>query len=317
MHLPRNPPADAALPPVSLELLRLFVLVARSGTIAVAARELHMVPSVASRKIAALERAFQTRLFDRTTRRIHLTEAGALALDWARSVVEGHENVSDELAALQGSPSGLIRLVMNEYIGTALLPPFLAAFSLRYPQIRYAITMSDQLVGPDERGYDVAVHSGRVPDSGLMGVHIMDVQRLLCASPAYLARRGVPQVLPDLARHDCIAHQQNAGGAWHFRHGDRMLRQPIHQLLVADSYVALVQFALQGLGVVRVSISGVREALASGALVQVLPEYQSVYPDGGLPALWVLYPNRQPLRRTRLFVDEMSTYLRRQVDETM
>src|SRR3954469_1367080 len=151
---------DSAMPPVSLDAVELFLAVAKCGTISLAARELGMVPSVATRKIAALEAALKTRLFERTTRRIHLTEAGAVALDWATGIIEGYETLADRLAALQESPSGLIRLVMNEYIGTVLLPPFLADFTKRYPKIRYTLTLTDGLVDPDERGYDVAVHSG-------------------------------------------------------------------------------------------------------------------------------------------------------------
>lgn len=304
---------DSAIPHISLELLELFLAVVRSGTISEAARKLNMVPSVASRKIATLESALKTRLFERTTRRIHLTEAGAVALEWATAMVEGHEHLADELATMQELPSGLLRLVMNEYIGTLVLPPFLAAFSQRYPQIRYAITLRDELVDPDERGYDVAVHSGRVPESGLMGVRILDVHRVLCATPAYLARRGVPRKLSDLMMHDCLAHQQSAGSVWHFRIGDQMFRQPINQFVLADSYLALLEYVRQGLGIIRLSITAVQQELASGALVQVLPEYQNVYADGEPPALWVLYPNRKLLQRTRLFVNELSEHLRKTV----
>lgn len=304
---------DSAIPQVSLELLELFVAVARCGTISVAARQLNMVPSVASRKIATLESALKTRLFERTTRRIHLTEAGAVALDWAKTTVDGHDHLADELAAMQGLPSGLLRLVVNEYIGTLFLPAFLADFTRRYPQIRYAITLRDELVDPDERGYDVAVHSGRVPESGLMGVRILDVHRVLCASPAYLARRGVPTKLADLAHHDCLAHKQSAGSVWHFRRGNQMIRQQINQFLLADSYLALLEYARQGLGIVRLSITAVPQDLASGALVQVMPEYQNVYSDGEPPALWILYPNRKLLQRARLFVTELGEYLRKTI----
>ena len=312
---PTNPPPpvspyDQGAPRVTLELLELFVSVAQAGTIALAARNLHMVPSVATRKIAALEAALRARLFDRTTRRIHLTEAGILALEWAKAVLGGHERLADELSALQDQPSGLLRLVVNEYVGTVLLPAFLEGFSLRYPQIRYVVTMADALVTPENRDYDVAVHSGRVPDSGLMGVRIRTVQRVLCASPGYLARRGTPQRLEELASHDCLVHSQNAGGAWVFLRDGKVIRQPINQLLLANSYLPLLEFARRGMGIVRLSQTAVRDDLAAGRLVRVLPEFANVYPDGELPGMWILYPEGRQMQRTRLFVAELSVYLR-------
>ncbi|MGE4239132.1 LysR family transcriptional regulator [Ramlibacter sp.] len=299
-----------ATPGVTLELLSLFVAVADAGAIAQAARGLQMAPSVATRKIAALEAALQARLFDRTTRRIHLTAAGAVALAWARDVVAGHTRLADELTAMQGRPSGVLRLVMNEYVCTVLLPPFLAAFSRKFPEIRYIVTMSDTLVTADDRDYDVAVHSGQVPDSSLMGVRIRPVQRVLCASPDYLARRGEPRSLQDLAEHDCLVHRQSAGGAWFFKQGDTILRQEIRETVLANSYLPLIQFARQGMGLIRVSRTAVRDDLAAGRFVQVLPEYANVYPDGQSPEIWILYPGKRLLQRTRMFVSELTDYLK-------
>lgn len=305
---------DSIVPPVSLDAIELFLTIAKCGTIAHAARELGMVPSVATRKIAGLETLLSTKLFERTTRRIHLTEAGVVALDWARGVMDGYENLADGLASLRGSPSGIIRLVMNEYIATALLPEFLAQFSQRYPNIHYTLTLTDGLVDPDERGYDVSVHSGRVPESGLTGIRVLEMERLLCASPEYLARRGTPTCLADLEHHDCLAHRQAAGGVWHFRQEGRIIRQSINQWMLADCYMALWELARKGLGVMRVSAWAVRDDLAAGRLVRILPEYENVYPDGALAGIWILYPNRSLLHRTRLFVTELTAYLRKIVD---
>ena len=303
---------DRYTPRITLELLELFAAAARAGSIAGGARQLHMVPSVATRKIAILEDALHCRLFDRTTRRIHLTQAGSVALEWAREVVAGHERLADEISTLQGELSGTLRLILNEYLCCVVLPPFLADFSKRHPQIQYNITMADGLVSAEQRDYDVAVHSGHVPDCNLTGVRIRSVRRVLCASPAYIARHGMPLKLEDLARHHCLVHHQHAGGSWVVKKDGRVIEQPIHQLTLANSYLPLIEFALNGMGIARVSAVSVRKELESGRLVQILPEFENVYADGESPAIWVLYPNRHMLQRTRVFVDELTSFLRQQ-----
>jgi LysR family transcriptional regulator, transcriptional activator for dmlA len=316
--MPPLPLATASLPTthhhrraVSMELLEVFVRIQEFGSISAAARELSLSPSLATRKLAALELALQTQLFQRTTRSVRLTEAGRIALDWARKVLDGYSEVTDDLANIEGRPAGLIRVSMSEYAAAMFLPPFLAEFSLRYPAIRLAINTSDALVNPIERGYDVAVHSGRIPDSSLVGVQIRPVQRVLCASPAYLARRGRPMAPGDLAAHDCLVHSPTEPANWVFRQDEKLISQPIDPLLSIDSYMALWELARRGVGIVRISRNVIREDLRSGRLVELLPDYQSVFQSGALPGLWVLYPNRRLLHRTRVFVDALTQYLER------
>jgi len=133
---------------ISLELLDVFVRIQQLGSISAAARALSLSPSLATRKLAALELALQTQLFQRTTRRVRLTEGGRIALDWARRVLEGHAEVADDLAYIEGQPAGLIRVSMSEYAAAVFLPPFLSGFSLRYPEIRFVVNTTDALVNP-------------------------------------------------------------------------------------------------------------------------------------------------------------------------
>jgi LysR family transcriptional regulator, transcriptional activator for dmlA len=295
---------------ISLELLGIFSEVVRQGSMSSAARSLAIAPSSAARKIAALEYELNTRLFDRTTKRVSLTEAGTTALTWAEEVLASHGTLIDRLAAFQGEIKGTLRVVMNEYLCTVLLPPFLASFSRRYPHIRFAITMTDAMVAPDDRSYDVAVHTGSVPDSGLRGMRIKDLQRILCASPGYLKERGAPALLSDLESHECLVHQQTPAGYWTFEHNGVLTKQPINQVLIANSYLPLIQFARQGMGLIRASQGSVREHLDSGELVQVLSAYQCVNADGSVPATWILYPDGRMMAKTRLFIDELSGYLK-------
>lgn len=294
---------------VNVGLLRLFLAVEATSSISAAARDLNMSASLATRKLAALEKAVNARLFHRTTRSVRVTEAGRTVSEWARTVVDGYSGVVEELGSIEGQPRGLIRLSMSEYAATVFLPPFLALFGARYPDIRYLVSTTDVLVNPVSEGYDVVVHSGRVPDSSLVGVHVRSVQRVLCASPEYLAGRASPLAPRDLASHACLAHTPTEPTAWFFKRNDVLLRQQIEPILRVDSYLSLIECARRGLGIARISRNTVREELRSGRLVEVLPEYQSVYETGELPGVWILYPSRRVTTRVRLFIDAFSRYL--------
>lgn len=307
--LPSMTTASAKSPRVSMDLLRLFARVADLGSIAGAARELDVSPSFATRRVAALERALSTRLFQRTTRSVKLTEGGAIALKWAKSALENYAEVADDLAAVEGRPSGLIRVALSEYAALVFLPKFLSDFAHRYPDIRFAITTTDSIVKLVDEGYDVAVHSGLIPDASFVAIRLRDVQRILCASPAYIERKGLPRRLEDLSEHNCLVHTPTETKNWFFKRGKRVMGQSLNQYILVDDYLVLIELARSGLGISRISRHAVREDLRTGRLVQILPEYQCVYSTGELPGLWIIYPNRRLLLRTRVFVDALTQYL--------
>ena len=295
---------------ISLELLELFVSVVENQSISAAARSWNISPSLATRKVAKLEAALSSRLFDRTTRKIHLTEAGTTTLSWAKNVLERHSQLVEELGMLQGELVGDLRLVMNEYVSTILIPGFLALFSQKYPKIRFSISMMDDIVATEKRDYDVAIQAGRLPDSTLKGIRIRDYRRVLCAAPKYLTRRGRPETLEALLDHDCLTHQQAIDGYWTFRKDKVVVRQRVNQLLFSNSYLPLIAFARNGMGIIQASTGSVREALESGELVTILDEYECVSSDGSLPATWMLYPSGRVLARTKVFISELTEYLR-------
>ncbi|MES2413462.1 MAG: LysR family transcriptional regulator [Pseudomonadota bacterium] len=290
-------------PSTSPELLELFTLVVQHGSIAGAARHMNIAPSLATRKIAQLEDGLNARLFERTTRSIKLTEAGEMALRWASQSLESQAQLIDDLAALQGTPSGLIRIMAVHYSAVAYLPVLLAKFCAMYPQIRISIATSDSPVNLVEGHYDLAVQSGRIPDSNVIGQRVREYQRILCATPGYVARKGTPAVPADLAAHDCLTHSTNETRTWFFLRGKKLVSRPIDPFIEVDNYSLLLELTRSSLGISRLSRTLVKQELASGKLVQLLPKYSCVYPDGELPGLWVLYPNRRVLGRTRLLID--------------
>ena len=303
--------AGAQKSPVSLDLAKLFTLVARIGTIAGAARALDMDASLATRKLAQLEAALGARLVERTTRSLKLTEAGRVALAWANEAVESFENAADEVASLQERPSGVVRLAVAQYTALQYLPRLLAEFCADYPEVRLVLSTTDSLVNLVDDCYDVAIHSGQIPASGMVGKRLRQFQRILCATPDYLAARGTPTKPEDLASHDCLVHSANEPRNWFFRRGASLVSQPVRARVESDNYAVLLELARQSLGILRVSENLVLEDIRAGRLVQVMPAYKCVYPNGELPGLWILYPSRRLPYRTRLFVDFMVKSLSR------
>ena len=303
--------AGAQKHPVSLELAKLFTLVAKSGTIAGAARALNIDSSLATRKLAQLEAAMGARLVERTTRSMKLTEAGRVALIWANEAVESFEEATDQVASLQARPSGVVRLAVTQYTATQYLPRLLASFCADYPEVRLALSTTDSLVNLIDDSYDVAIHSGQIPNSSMVGKRLREFQRILCASPAYLAAHGEPSKPEDLADHDCLVHSVNEPKNWFFRRGANLVSQPIRARVESDNYAVLLELARQSMGIVRLGENLVLEDMRAGRLVQVLHNYKCVYPNGELPGLWILYPNRRVPYRTRLFIDFMIKSLSR------
>ncbi len=294
---------------VSLEQLQFFSRVAELGSLAAAARELNTSNSLATRKIAALERSLEMRLFDRTTRKIRLTEGGNIALIWARNTLENYEAMTDDMSLLLKRPSGTIRLAINHYAGVTYLPSLLDQFCSQYPDIQISIATTDSIAELLESSYDVAIHSGRIPDSRVVGLRLREFRRVLCASPAYLEQRGVPQVPDDLSTHDCLVHSKNEPQNWFFQKGKRLSAQPVVPRIEADSHVMLLHLVRLGLGIARLGFDLVKDNLARGELIELLPSYRCVYSTGEMPGIWIIYPNRRVLYRTRVLIDFLSAHL--------
>lgn len=294
---------------INLSLLQLFVRVAETGSIAAAARQLDIAPSIASRQIATLERAFSTKLLIRTTRHLSLTPAGHTLLEWAKPMIRSFEEVTDEIGAMQHRPSGVIRLASNDYASVLYLPEILKKFCRKYPDVRVQLSNTTEPARLLAGECDLALHAGRMPDVNLIGRKVRQYRRYLCASPAYLARKGTPRAVADLADHDCLVHSASERLNWSFEHSGQVLTQVIQPYIEVDNYQVLTQLATSGMGIARLSESAARGPFTTGDLVELLPDYKCVYADGGLPAMWIIFADRRILHRTRLLADFMAAEL--------
>ncbi|MBK9033604.1 MAG: LysR family transcriptional regulator [Myxococcales bacterium] len=304
-----------------LAAAEVYLQVVRTRSFTLAARALGKSTSSLSRAVAQLERHLGAQLLARTTRRLSLTEAGALYADHAERLLTAQRAARDAIAELTGgTPRGHLRVSMPVSVGERLLGPHLPALRRRYPELRFEIDLSDRNVPLVQGGFDLAIRLGRQADSSLRAQLLGRVPVRLVASPQYLARRGHPARPLELRDHDCLTVAQVAGPVeWAFYH--RRVRTRSERLEVAGvvhttSPLLAGQLARRGLGVLRVVEWVVRDELARGELVEVLPDWSChAVADGGLP-VFVVYAQgagAEPPLKSRRFVELVKEILATEV----
>jgi LysR family transcriptional regulator, transcriptional activator for dmlA len=255
--------------------LALFTLIAKLGNMAAAAQELGVTPPVVSRRLASLERRLGVRLMNRTTRRISLTPEGeAYLLDGAR--------ILEQLAALEhriggGShqPQGTLRMGCTLGFGRVHITPALSKFARKYPRVDVQLHLSDRPQNIVEQGMDVAIRFGELADSRLTARLLAHNKRLLCASPAYLKKAGVPASPRDLGKHNCIFIREGdeTFGTWHLRSGTQQESVKVRANLSSNDGAAAMAWALDGHGILLRSQWDVANALRARQLVPVLTDW--------------------------------------------
>ncbi len=296
---------------LSFWLLCVFQSVAEKGGLSAASRSLGVSVSSVSRDIMALERELGVRLFERSSRSLVLTEAGASALHWAEDALKSRRGLAEELANLTGRAAGMVKLAVNHYVAVNYLPAILTAFCRQYPEITVSVETTDGDVDMLREGVDVMIQSGRPISDQLIGVRIDESHRVLCATADYLERHGSPRTPSDLDHHRLLVHSTNEAQSWGFRRGKQLLVVPIKPYVAVDNYLILHDLALRGVGIARLGRGIVWKNLKCGKLRPVLQGYAPAYAQGGdMPGLWVFYPSRHLVMRVRVFVDFLISALR-------
>jgi len=281
--------------------MRFFVLVARLGSLAAAARAIDLTPPAATKRLAALEARLGVRLLNRSTRSVSLTSEGETYLRHATRILAEITEMEDEVAQGRATPRGLLRVNATLGFGRTTIAPLVSRFAARYPEVEVQMEVTDRPVDLVESGFDLAIRFGALPDKRLNARRIMSNRRFLCASPAYLARHGTPRTLAELANHRCIIHRQNddAYGIWRFLHQDDTEVVKVQGMLSSNDGDIVLGWALDGHGILIRSEWDLARYLDSGRLHIVLPEF-------ALPAadLFVYYPSqRNQTVRARAFID--------------
>jgi LysR family transcriptional activator of dmlA len=281
--------------------MQFFVLVARHGSLAAAARAIDLTPPAATKRLAALEGRLGVRLLNRTTRSLSLTSEGETYLRHATRILAEVEEMEDEVAQGRATPRGLLRVNATLGFGRTTIAPLVSNFAARYPDVEVQMEVTDRPVDLVESGFDLAIRFGALPDKRLNARRIMSNRRFLCASPGYLERHGAPRSLDELVNHRCIIHRQNddAYGIWRFVHKDDTEVVKVQGMLSSNDGDIVLGWALDGHGILVRSEWDLARYLDSGRLKIVLPEF-------ALPAadLFVYYPSqRNQTVRARAFID--------------
>lgn len=255
--------------------LRIFCEVVQRSSFVGAATHLGISAAYVTKRIAGFERVLGARLFHRTTRRVLISEAGEKAYAWAQQVLAAAGSLDDCMAMAKGAPSGQLRITSSPRLGRNHLSPILAQLKLRYPALIIWLELLDRRVDLLAEGVDIDIRMEVVSEPHLIAHPITRNVRVLCAAPQYLARKGRPQALADLAGHDCLVYRDRhqTFGVWHLDGPAGAESVRVSGPLGSNHSDIAWNWALAGLGISLFSSWDVAASLANGDLERVLPQH--------------------------------------------
>ncbi|AVG38871.1 LysR family transcriptional regulator [Achromobacter insolitus] len=299
------------IPSERLKGIEAFVCVADAGSFTAAADRLSLTASAVGKSVARLEARLRTRLFERSTRRLALTDAGRAYYRTCVRVLAELQDAEAVLAAERQEPAGRLRVDLPATFGRRVALPLLLQFAQRHPQLRPQVSFTDRFVDLADEGIDVAVRIGGPQRwaPGLGHRYLGSERVVFCASPQYLARRGVPQTADDLMRHDAVAYGRPDGepASWRIVQGAGPVSlRPIEGVMVLDSAEAQVDAVAAGLGIAQLATWLAADALRDGRVVEILPQLATE----GLP-LYLLWPlSKQLLPKVDAVLEMLGESLR-------
>lgn len=281
--------------------LEVFVRVIAAGSMSTAARDLGLSPAVVSKRIKRLEDKLGTRLLQRTTRQISLTEAGQGFHERVLTVLGGLEEAEAFASGRSSEVNGTLKISASTSFGRMHVAPHLKPFMEAHPDLAIHLVLSDEFTDIVGGGFDLAIRIAELNDSSLVARRLAPVRRVLCAAPTYLAEYGTPATLDDLKKHRCLPAHNHESWRLEGPNGPVTLRP--EGMLITNSSEVIREAVIAGLGIALRSTWDVGAELKSGKLVQVLPQYES----SRNVALSAVYPSRQFLpAKVRLFIDYLA-----------
>lgn len=288
---------------MNIEHLRLFVRVASLQNITMAGQELSLSPAVASAHINKLENDLGTRLLHRTTRKVSLTQEGLAFLPHAENVIASVESACASVGVGNASPSGTLRVTAPASFGRMHLLPALPGFLSKYPELKLDLKLSDTIIDLVEGGFDIAIRNSQLKDSSLIAKKLANDQRLVCASPEYLAHYGEPKTPADLSSHQCIT--LFGLDDWSFQTNKGVTHVKAKGNFRTDNGEAIRDACIAGLGITINSKWSAYQQLKSGDLVHILKDFPLVSDA----AIWAVYPSSRLLAaKVRAFIDYFVEY---------
>lgn len=283
--------------------LGFFSTVAAASSLSTAARDLGVSTAAVSKRLAQMEARIGIPLVIRTTRRMSLTPEGELYLEYARRILDELDQLNQQLNNAKKKPRGLLRVNATLGFGRMHVAPVISAYVAAYPEVDVQLQLSADPPALTEDAFDICIRFGAPPDARIVARKLASNRRLLCASPEYLRRHGLPATPADLRHHNCIGIRQgsDAYGVWRLTSGKgRNARtESVHirgNLTTNDGEIA-VNWALEGHGILMRAEWDIRRHLQSGRLIQVLPGYHT--PEADIYAVY--HQRHQQSSRIRLF----------------
>jgi DNA-binding transcriptional LysR family regulator len=281
--------------------IQVFAQVVESGSFAKAAERLHLSTSATSRHVAELEASLQTRLLNRTTRRVSLTESGRAFYERSVQLMADLEEAEQEAGRAAVVPRGTIKLTTSAGFGVRHVAPAIAAFLVRHPEVRFDVSLSERIVDLVEEGFDLGVRIGTTGTENIVARKLGETRLVPCASPAYLAAHGAPQTPEELEKHNCFTYEYvSPRNLWRFRDAsgrERAVR--VSGNLHSNNGDFIAEAAARGAGVVLEPAFVVGPDVRAGRLVPLLQDFT----PAPIP-IYAVYPSRKHLSaKVRLFVD--------------
>lgn len=287
---------------IDLNAALVLVRVIQEGSFRSAARALGMPKTTVSRKVAELEAQLGVQLLQRTTRTLALTDAGSAFVEEAEGAIARLDAAEAAVTELSREPRGKLRVTTTIPIGERFLAPIVAEFLDVFPAVEVMVHLTDRQVDLVADRFDVAIRTGALPDSSLVAKLIGSSAYRVVASPAYLARHGTPRRPSDLSTHACLRFTKSGTAVrttWPFGKGKRAAEVPVSGRLISDDFVVLRRAAERGLGIARLPIMVVHEALRAGTLVSLLEHHA----PPSTPVHLLHVGGRHVPPRTRAFID--------------
>jgi LysR family transcriptional activator of dmlA len=258
-----------------LEDLRLFCVVARKNSFVESAKELGASPAYVSKRIALLENALGVRLFHRTTRSVVMTEEGSNVHDWAQRILGDVNQMMETVSTAKRMPRGMLKISTSFALGRKYVSPLISRFAALHPDLKIQLELFDRKVDMINEGFDLDIRVGPVHEPHLFAKRIIGSQRVLCASPAYVKRHGMPKTVAELTQHQClvIRERNESFGIWRLTGPTGLETVKVSGGLASNHGEIICQWAIDGHGIILRSIWDVATSLKTGHLLRILPDW--------------------------------------------
>lgn len=295
MSTPTSAPSEMAF----------FSQLIRAGSFSATARELNVSTPAISKRLSQMEARLGVLLLNRSTRRMSLTAEGELYLVHARRILTDIDDMEQLISQAMSAPKGLLRVNATLGFGRSHIAPLISGFARQYPDVQVQLQLTVNPPALTDDAFDVGIRFGEPPDARVMARRLAANQRLICAAPSYLAKRGRPVMPQDLLKHSCLGIRQGdeAYGVWRLTSGKRTETVKVRGGLSTNDGEIAVNWALDGHGILMRAEWDIAKYLRSGRLVQVLENWQTPPAD-----IYAVYPQRlQTAARVHAFVDFLAT----------